>query len=312
MTKKFTSEDYRFEGQRLDIFLSEQFSDFSRAKLQKLIKDGVVLVNRARVKTSYALRDGDEVFVGEIVAAPTTLVREDFDLNLLYEDKDCLVIEKPAGLVVHPGAGDAELSGTLVNRLLDKVGSDVGSEMRPGIVHRLDKDTSGLMVIAKTHKGYNDLVGQFQERKVGKSYLALVAGKFGNPDGVIEAPIGRDFKDRKKMSVVSETKGKPALSLYHVLETFETDLGVVNLVEVEIKTGRTHQIRVHMSSIGHPLLGDGVYGERRLNKHFEKQFALERQFLHAAKLKFHSPDTGDEVSFESELSEDLEAVLIKL
>ena len=291
---------------RLDKYLAGKFPDFSRNQIQKLIKRGSVLVNDEKVKSGYELKEVDKVLIKKIKPEKVELVSENLDLKVLYEDKDCLVIEKPAGIIVHPGNGHS--GGTIANAVLKKMSGRVGSAKRPGIVHRLDKNTSGILLIAKTQKGYLNLIKQFEGRTVEKSYLTLVSGLLKHKESIIEAPIGRSFQDRKKMSVRLEGHGKQAVSNYKLLESYELDGKVFNLLEVRILTGRTHQIRVHMAAIGHPVIGDELYGKSDVNGLFKKQFALNRQFLHAHTFKFKSPDTGKEVPIKSGLPKDLDEV----
>jgi len=297
---------------RLDRYLQEK-TGFSRAQVQKMIKGGFILVNSTEERASYTVKNGDNVQIDEISKVETELKAEDIDLDVLYEDKGCLVICKPAGMVVHPGEGGSHSSGTLANAILSRVDSGVGEVNRPGIVHRLDKDTSGCLVVAKNLGSYTDLIKQFKNRTVEKKYIALLCGKLLINEGIVESPIGRSFRDRKKMSIVKEAKGKEAVSRFKLKEVFEVSTGKkVSLVEVEIMTGRTHQIRLHMKSIGHAVVGDIVYGDRNYNKFFKDEFDFNRQFLHAAELKFDSFETGKRVSAKADLTADLKAVLEKL
>lgn len=235
-------------------------------------------------------------------------------IPILYEDKDVLVVDKPYGMVVHPAPGDRRITGTLVNALLGKIKVGQFSGLRPGIVHRLDKDTSGALIVVKNKKAAENLMAQFKSRKVQKYYLAMVCGILKHPEGIIESPIARAYADRKKMRVAHEGDGKMAVSVYKTLKTFKLEKGryLFSLLEVQIKTGRTHQIRVHMSALGHSVVGDGVYGNRKMNRYFEEKFGLKRQFLHAQKLVFVSPATKKEVKATADLPADLQNVLILL
>lgn len=224
-------------------------------------------------------------------------------MEILYEDSGCFVVNKPAGVVVHPGEGGMHCGKTVVDIFAEKIEKGVGAPGRPGIVHRLDKNTSGVLVIAKNEAAYNDLVAQFKEHAIEKIYLGLVRGKMENDEAIIDSPIARSYKDRKKMGV--SRMGKEAVTEYKVLESYDG----VSLLEVRIKTGRTHQIRVHMAAIGHPIVGDKEYGDKQLNREFEEKFGLERQFLHAVKLKFKSPATGKMVEVEAGLPVELSKVL---
>jgi 23S rRNA pseudouridine1911/1915/1917 synthase len=258
-----------------------------------------------REKASYGLKEGDRVTVSVPAPEPTTLRAEEIPLTVVYEDVDLLVIDKPAGMVVHPAPGHA--SGTLVNAVLGHVPNlelNMGDEARPGIVHRLDKDTSGLLVVAKRRGAHEALTRQMAAHKMHKEYIALVDGHPKPVMGVIDAPIARDPRDRHRMAVVAG--GRSARTHYEV----ERDLGRYSLVKATLETGRTHQIRVHMAYIGHPLVGDPVYGKRTLQE--AGKMGLERQFLHAYKLGFTLPSTGEWKEFVSELPGDLQAVLHKL
>ena len=277
-------------GQRLDKFLGAECSDFSRARLQGFIKDGHALVNQVSAKPSYPLRAGDEiVFQVPHETAPSPLAAQDIPINFIFEDDTLIVLNKPAGLVVHPGAGNRE--GTLANGLLHHCGAldIVGGEGRPGIVHRLDKETSGCLVVAKTEAAHNSLSAQFAAREVEKSYLALCDGTPRMPHGKIEAAIGRHAVHRQKMAVVD--RGRDALTHYRVLGNRDGK----SLVECRPRTGRTHQIRVHLKHLGHPVTGDPQYGRRG---------TCERHFLHAWKLGFKHPATGKRVHFTATLSPD--------
>ncbi|MDY2986970.1 MAG: RluA family pseudouridine synthase [Peptoniphilus sp.] len=273
------------ENKRLDLFLNENL-ELSRSQIKKLIDDGSILVNSKREKAGYKLRINDVIDVeynNEI-----ELVPQDIDFKVLYEDKDIAIICKPQGLVVHPGAGNYD--NTLVNGLLYKFDclADTGDSLRPGIVHRLDKDTSGLMIIAKSQLAYSNLITMFQNRKINKMYWAIVEGKVLE-DGIIDKPIGRDVKNRIKFSV-TEHNSKEALTYYNPIKVFENH----TFLNVKIATGRTHQIRVHMNYINHPVLGDPLYG--RKNK-----YKIEKQMLHAYKLEFIHPITNESMIFEDSI-----------
>jgi 23S rRNA pseudouridine1911/1915/1917 synthase len=278
-------------GVRLDQFLAGSVSALSRARIQDLIKSGNVTLNGAATKASARLRDGDEVTLNEPPPVPTKTVAENIALDVLFEDDDLIVLNKPAGLVVHPAAGN--WSGTIVNALLHHCCglSGIGGEQRPGIVHRLDKETSGCLVAAKNDAAHQSLVRQFAGREVTKIYLALAVGKFRLLSGVIEAPIGRHPVQRKKMTVVSEGRGRTAKTGYRVLR----EVAAGTLVECTLHTGRTHQIRVHLKHLGHPVLGDDTYGKRA---------GFPRQMLHAWRLGFTHPRTGERVNFESPIPPD--------
>lgn len=313
VTRKFTVDK---GGLRLDQFLAGQPTGLTRSQLQRLIGDGLALVNGSGSKASSKVRRGDRITLTVPPPKPTEIVPQWMPLTVVYQDEHIAVIDKPAGLAVHPGPGHS--GHTLVNALLaicpDIQG--VGGEIRPGIVHRLDKDTSGLMVVAKTHQAHLDVSGQIKVRQVDKGYIALAVGKVEPAVGVIDEPIGRDQHNRKRMAVVPD--GREARTRYRVLEYIVPSGGVpipsggvrmpsggvrlgYSLLEVVLETGRTHQIRVHLSFIGHPLMGDGVYGR--------SSPLLGRQFLHANRLGFRHPATGEPVEFRSELPPELSSVL---
>jgi len=279
---------------RLDKYVSDKCPELSRTYTQKLIGDGYITVNDCVAKASLKLNIGDRVNI-TIPTPPSPLAPEAIPLNIIYENDDLLVIDKPAGLTVHPAPGHS--SHTLVNAILSRLPSlpDTGDSLRPGIVHRLDKDTSGVMVVAKNSEAQADLINQFKAHSVVKAYQVLVKGHLTPEDGVIEAPIGRDPRNRKRMAVVTE--GKEARTGYHVIKY----LGNYTLLEVRPETGRTHQIRVHLSAIGYPVVGDNMYGV--------KSAYLSRQFIHASRLGFKLPSTGEYVEFTSELPPDLEQAL---
>lgn len=299
---------YSGEGQqRVDKFLSDK-SELSREFIKKLTAEGKVRVDNKPVKCSYKLDYGNEIELEIPEARQTEIKPVKMDLNIIYEDKDILVVNKQAGLVVHPGVNGVYANDSLVNAVLYHTGdslSGIGGEKRPGIVHRLDKDTSGLLIIAKNDKAHNYLMEQFRMRKVKKTYIALVIGKMLSKKGRIESPIGRDQYDRKKMSVTADNKGKMAISNYKVID--ETD--GYTLLNVGIETGRMHQIRVHMASIGHCVCGDKTYGNLRINKKLQKECGLKRQFLHAYELIISHPVTGKTLHFKAQLPDDLLEVM---
>ncbi len=276
---------------RLDKYVSDKCPELSRTQAQKLIGEGYITVNDRAAKASLKLNTGDRVNIAIPPTAPSPLTPEDIPLNIIYEDDDLLVIDKPAGLTVHPAPGHP--SHTLVNAILSYFPhlADIGDSLRPGIVHRLDKDTSGVMMVAKNSAAQANLAEQFETRSVAKTYLVLVRGHLTPENGIIEASIGRDPRSRKRMAVVAE--GKEARTEYHVVEY----VGDYTLLEVRPETGRTHQIRVHLAAISHPVIGDTTYGARSAY--------LSRQFVHASRLGFKLPSTGKYVEFKSELPPDL-------
>jgi 23S rRNA pseudouridine1911/1915/1917 synthase len=282
-------------GVRLDKFVGERCPELSRTHAQKLIGDGCITVNGRVAKASLKLSLGDKV---DIVIPPTPLSPlspEEIPLNIIYEDDDLLVVDKPAGLTVHPAPGHP--GHTLLNAILSHYPHliDISDSLRPGIVHRLDKDTSGVMLVAKNRVAQANLVNQFRARSVVKAYLVLVKGKLTPESGIIEAAIGRDPRNRKRMAVVS--RGREARTEYRVVRY----LGNYTLLEVTPETGRTHQIRVHLAAIGYPVVGDATYGVKSPH--------LSRQFLHACRLGFNLPSTGEYVEFTSALPPDLEQAL---
>jgi 23S rRNA pseudouridine1911/1915/1917 synthase len=278
-------------GQRLDKVLAGRFDGKTRQYLQKIIKDGKVLVNGKTAKSSAQLRPGSTIEISFPEAKSLDLKAVDIPLDIVYEDLHVIVLNKPAGLVVHPGMYDSHAEDSLVNALLHHCKGKlpgISGTKRPGIVHRLDKDTSGLLVVAKDDMAMQSLTQQFKDRKVSKVYYALVAGRLEPAKGSIDAPIGRDSHDRKRMAVVNELQGRPALTRYQVLEYFVDS----TLLEIHLVTGRTHQIRVHFAAIGHPLVGDPIYGRPKLNQQYREQYGLARLFLHAGQLSFLLPGDG--------------------
>jgi 23S rRNA pseudouridine1911/1915/1917 synthase len=282
-------------GVRLDKFIGDRSPELSRTQAQKLIGDGCITVNGKMVKASLKLNIGDNVNIVIPPAPPSPLSPEAIPLHILYEDDDLLVVDKPAGLTVHPAPGHP--GHTLLNAILAHYPhlADIGDSLRPGIVHRLDKDTSGVMLVAKNRVAQANLAEQFKSRSITKAYLVLVKGRLTPESGIIQAAIGRDPRNRQRMAVVS--RGREARTEYRVVRYF----GDYSLLEITPETGRTHQIRVHLAAIGYPVVGDSVYGV--------KSPYLSRQFLHASKLGFHLPSTGEYVEFESALPPDLEQAL---
>lgn len=286
--------------ERLDVFLAEELPEFSRSRLQGLIKDGEVSVDGVPAKkTGMKLEAGMQIVVRIPPTKETDLVPEDIPLDIIFENDDVIVVNKPAGMVVHPSAGHE--NGTLVHAALAHAPEmeGIGGELRPGIVHRLDKDTSGIILLAKNDHAMRWLQAQFKDRKVKKFYLALVDGAPPTPKGRIEAPIGRDPSHRKKMAIVSEAKGREAVSIYKTIESFEKH----TLLEVNILTGRTHQIRLHCAFIGAPIVGDTLYGHRK------QRVDISRQFLHAARLTITLLNEKKARTFEAPLPDELESVL---
>jgi 23S rRNA pseudouridine1911/1915/1917 synthase len=316
--------DAAHAGQRLDRFLSESLPQLSRTRVQALIKEGQVTSSGATIEdVRYRVKPGDRFALALPPAAKTELQAEAIPLNAVYEDEALIVIDKPAGLVVHPGAGQP--AGTLVNALIahcDKSLSGIGGVARPGIVHRLDKDTSGLMVVAKTDQAHRALASQFADHgrtgQLERGYLALVWGAPQRSQGRIDAPIGRHPTSRTKMAVLPKEKGRHAVTYWRVVETFGhgKDAAIASLLECRLETGRTHQVRVHLAHIGHPLIGDSLYGGgfksklRKLPQAAQSKLAaLHRQALHAARLSFVHPVSGTLLEFNSALPADLAEIV---
>jgi len=321
-------------GQRLDHFIASQLEGVSRSRVQMLMEQGDVLVNGEREKASLKLRGGERIAItGEPRPAPLKATAEDIPLDVVFEDNDLAVINKPAGMMVHAGSGqndDARSRGTLVNALLFRFKklSSTGGELRPGIVHRLDKDTSGLIIVAKNDRAHAALGEMFSGRQIKKTYLALVQGNVERAKGTIQAEVGRDPMRRTRMTTHPQNDGRSAISHYEVVRRLSSRFGKFTLVKVRIETGRTHQIRVHMASIGHPVVGDTLYGgagqltdqvaaqaaqskSARRNAHPER-LRLGRNFLHAARLEFPHPRSGKVLELESKLPDDLESFLASL
>ena len=299
-------EKFVYDGEkadRLDKFLVTRLPEFSRARLQGLIDEGFVTINNVRAKKSgQSIESGAEIEVRVPPPVPSGLVGEDIPLNIIFENDDLIIVNKPAGMVVHPAAGHD--SGTLVHAVLgyDPDLEGIGGEERPGLVHRLDKETSGLIVLAKNERAHRWLQDQFRLRTVEKTYLALVDGKPPTPTGRVEASIGRDPSHRKKMAIVTAGKGREAVSEYKTLEAF-TDH---TLLEFHPHTGRTHQIRLHCQFLGCPIVGDSIYGRKSLT------VDIDRHFLHAYRLKIVLPGEEEPRVFTAALPEELESVLTDL
>ncbi|MFN8486549.1 MAG: RluA family pseudouridine synthase [Caldilineaceae bacterium] len=297
-------------GQRLDRWLATLLPEHSRSEIQRWIKEGLVMVDSVAAKASHKVEEGQVVEVRlPVQNAETALEAEDIPVTIVYEDDDLLVIDKPAGLVVHPAPGHA--GGTLVNAVLHHCPAieGVGGERRPGIVHRLDKETSGLIVVAKNDRAHRDLQAQFKARTVGKEYIALVEGHVEPPQARISAPIGRHPTDRLRQAILPADKGRTAVTDYRVLGYYNTPVRDSNptasftLVSITLHTGRTHQIRVHFAWRKHPVVGDSLYGSRK------QRLLLERHFLHAHRLRFRLPSTGEEKEFVAPLPLDLQRLL---
>ncbi len=286
-------------GVRVDIFIA-QYLDLTRTRVQSLIKSNDIKINRDKTKASYKLELGDKIEVTIHEAVEQDIEPQDIKLDIVYEDEHIAIVNKKAGMVVHPSHGHDK--GTLVNAILFQIKdlSGINGELRPGIVHRLDKDTSGLIIVAKNDKSHNILSDMFKNKEIKKTYLAIVKGRLSDKEGRIETYIARDVNDRKKMKAyLNDDKGKLAITNYNVIDENEK----YSLLEVKIETGRTHQIRVHMKYIGHPIVGDGVYGKASSN--------VKRQMLHAYNLEFEHPITKEKINVTSELPKDFIGELVR-
>ncbi len=303
------------EGIRLDAYLAVRIAELSRSYATALIQQNQILVNTKPQKPSYKLRSGDRISVHIPPPVPTRILPESINLDIIFEDRDFIILNKPAGLVVHPAAGHS--SGTLVNALIhycpDLEG--IGGEQRPGIVHRLDKDTSGLMIVAKNATTHNLLSQQFKDRRIKKQYLAIISGAPTNDNGRIDLPIGRHQVDRKKMSTRS-ARGRLSVTAWRVIKRYRG----AAMIEADLITGRTHQIRVHFQAIGHPLIGDPVYGNKRiLRQHLGPQnplnhllTSIRRQMLHAHRLILKHPQSWQPMTFTAPIPQDMIVLLNQL
>ncbi|HEV3041048.1 MAG TPA: RluA family pseudouridine synthase [Candidatus Angelobacter sp.] len=310
-------------GQRLDQWLAAHLPDISRVRVQQLIEQKKILIRGHSPKPSFRLHGGEEVTVtGAVELPPLKAFPEDIPLNIIYEDQDLAVINKPAGMSVHAGSGkdDAGSRGTLVNALLYRLNqlSQLGGELRPGIVHRLDKETSGLLIAAKNDKAHRKLAGQFLKREISKTYIALVHGGMSADHGSMNTPISRDLARRARMTT-RRSGGRNALTHWKILHPIDGPYGKFSLLEVRIETGRTHQIRVHLSSIGHPVVGDTLYGAPREIPRARKSsidepqsVSLARNFLHASALEFQHPLKGIPLKFECPLPLELKNILAQI
>ena len=296
--KKIISDN---KGKRIDAYISEK-EEITRTTAQRLIEDGNILVNGKKQKSSYKVSIGDIITIEEVEAKPIELKAQDIPIEIIYEDNDIIVVNKPKGMVVHPGNGNPE--GTLVNAIMaickDSL-SGIGGEIRPGIVHRLDKDTSGLLIVAKNDKAHVNISEQIKNHEVKKTYIALVRGIIKENEATIDMPIGRSNSDRKKMAVTKN--GKNAITHIKVLKRYDNKY---TLLEINIETGRTHQIRVHLSHIGYPIIGDYIYSNGK------NEFGVVGQCLHAKRLEFKHPTSGKKIILEAPLPEYFEKILQEL
>ena len=288
-------------NKRIDAYMAEKYEDISRVAIQRLIETGKILVNGKKVKASYKVQVNDKITMEEEKAVEVELKAQDIPVEIIYEDRDIIVVNKPKGMVVHPANGNPD--GTLVNAIMaickDSL-SGIGGEIRPGIVHRLDKDTSGILIVAKNDKAHINLSEQIKEHKVKKTYIALVKGIVKENNATINMPIGRNEKDRKKMAVTK--KGKEAITHFKVLKRYDK----YTLLEINIETGRTHQIRVHLSQIGYPIVGDEVYSKGK------NEWNIKGQCLHAKSLDFKHPITNEDMHLEAKIPQYFEKILEEL
>ena len=288
-------------NKRIDAYMAEKYEDISRVAIQRLIETGKILVNGKKVKASYKVQVNDKITMEEEKAVEIELKAQDIPVEIIYEDRDIIVVNKPKGMVVHPANGNPD--GTLVNAIMsickDSL-SGIGGEIRPGIVHRLDKDTSGILIVAKNDKAHINLSEQIKEHKVKKTYIALVKGIVKENNATINMPIGRSEKDRKKMAVTK--KGKEAITHFKVLKRYDK----YTLLEINIETGRTHQIRVHLSQIGYPIVGDEVYSKGK------NEWNIKGQCLHAKSLDFKHPITNEDIHLEAKIPQYFEKILEEL
>ena len=302
MEKHCFTADIEHEDQRIDRYLTEMLPEQSRSFFQKLIRDGFVMVNHIIVKVNYRLKTGDVIEIDIPDAVPTEIVPENIPLDILYEDDDLLIVNKPKGMVVHPAVGHS--TGTLVNAIMYHCQgnlSGINGEIRPGIVHRIDKDTTGSLIICKNDEAHRNIAEQIKEHSVTRRYVGVVAGTFSEESGTVEGAIGRHPNDRKRMTI-NEKNGKPAVTHYRVLQTLKG----ASFMEFELETGRTHQIRVHMASISHPLLGDTVYGNSK------NPYKLQGQALHARTIGFIHPTTGEYIEVSAPIPEYMTELVRKL
>lgn len=302
MEKHCFTADIEHEDQRIDRYLTEMLPEQSRSFFQKLIRDGFVIVNHIIVKVNYRLKTGDVIEIDIPDAVPTEIVPENIPLDILYEDDDLLIVNKPKGMVVHPAVGHS--MGTLVNAIMYHCQgnlSGINGEIRPGIVHRIDKDTTGSLIICKNDEAHRNIAEQIKEHSVTRRYVGVVAGTFSEESGTVEGAIGRHPNDRKRMTI-NEKNGKPAITHYRVLQTLKG----ASFMEFELETGRTHQIRVHMASISHPLLGDTVYGNSK------NPYKLQGQALHARTIGFIHPTTGEYIEVSAPIPEYMTELVRKL
>ncbi|MEI3357094.1 MAG: RluA family pseudouridine synthase [Clostridia bacterium] len=293
------------KNQRIDAYLAKKYEDMSRVAVKRLIDEEKILVNNKKTKASYKVQENDEITIEEEIPKEIELKAQNIPLEILYEDNDIIVVNKPKGMVVHPANGNPD--GTLVNAVMaichDSL-SGIGGEIRPGIVHRLDKDTSGVIVVAKNDKAHINLSEQIKNHEVEKTYLALVKGFVKENEATINMPIGRSTSNRKKMAVTKS--GKQAITHFKVIKRYKTHKQDYALLEVKIETGRTHQIRVHLSQIGYPIVGDSTYSNGK------NEWGIEGQCLHAKSLKFKHPITGKEMYIEAKLPQYYEELLREL
>lgn len=298
-----------FAGQRIDKVLKILFPDFSRERLKAFINKPLVFVNNSSVKSSYLLKNTDVLDIKELKNKPFVIKKQDLNIEILFEDSDKLVVFKPCGVLTHMDTNYRE--NTLINALVDKIHLEEFEEKnRPGIVHRLDKDTSGILLVCKNLKCRDFYIEQFKKRKVEKRYYAIVFGHLKDKKGIIDSPIIRDLKTRKKMTVSSDKKAKPSITHFEVLKEFKLQNMKFALLELDLKTGRTHQLRVHLSAISHPIVGDFLYGSKKENEDLKN--ISKRMYLESYKISFKDNLSSEFLTFKKELSEDFKSFLSNL
>jgi 23S rRNA pseudouridine1911/1915/1917 synthase len=304
--------EMEYAGLRLDKFLVKNIKTYSRNFFQKLIKDKKVLINGKVSDPNYKLKLNDTVKVILDFKTDKHPLSQNINLDIVFENKDILIINKKAGMIVHPAENAKHMKDTLVNALLHSYGfnnlSDINGVLRPGIVHRLDKNTSGLIIIAKNNEIHKYLSTLFKKRLIKKTYLALVKGYLKPESGTIEAPLTKAYHNKTKVYLSSEEEGKRAITHYKVLKYFEVGDIKCSFLKINIETGRTHQIRVHLNAIGHPIIGDDLYGDKRINMFFLKKYLLKRQFLHASELEFTMPN-NKKIHVKTDLPQDLKEII---
>ena len=314
MSTEFTFQETDETKIRIDQYIQKNLPEFSRSQIQKLIKDENILVNNKAVAKNYTLQAGDKIVFNKTELKSIANTAIEMPLSIIYEDSNVLVLNKPAGISVHP-RDEKDLTPTRVNGILAHCGKEltgIGDKLRPGIVHRLDKDTSGVLIVAKNQKTHRFLSEQFENRTVDKEYLSLIYKELNPPQGQIDSPIGRNPSMRQQMTISNLANARHAITNYQVANILKDQAGRYSYCRIKILTGRTHQIRVHFQAIGHPVIGDTTYGNSKINQHFAKEYQLDRQFLHAHSLGLILPNQTEKTVFKAPLDSMLQTVLDKL